>query len=209
MLFRSVIAIARDAAFAFIYPANVQTLHALGARTVFFSPLAGDALPACDALWLPGGYPELHAARLAARSDLKAQLHAHAAAGKPIWAECGGMMVLFERLTDASGHTWPLWGLLPGETAMQKRLGGLGMQQWAMPADSASHFLPPLPPLRGHTFHYSAARTPLSPIAHTRPAPGSARTSGEAIYQHGSVRASYFHAWLPSSPPMTTWLFGA
>lgn len=207
-----VIAIARDAAFAFIYPANVQTLHALGARTVFFSPLAGDALPACDALWLPGGYPELHAARLAARSDLKAQLHAHAAAGKPIWAECGGMMVLFERLTDASGHTWPLWGLLPGETAMQKRLGGLGMQQWAMPADSASGplpHLPPLPPLRGHTFHYSAARTPLAPIAHTRPSPGSARTSGEAIYQHGSVRASYFHAWLPSSPPMAAWLFGA
>ncbi len=124
------VAVARDAAFAFIYPANLETLRALGARLVFFSPLAGDALPACDALWLPGGYPELHAAALAARSDLRDQLHAHASAGKAIWAECGGLMVLMDELVTVDGAAHTLWGLLPGTARMQKELVGLGMQAW-------------------------------------------------------------------------------
>ena len=166
------VAVARDAAFAFIYPANVATLQALGARVVFFSPLAGDALPECDALWLPGGYPELHAAALAARSDLRSALHRHAADGKPIWAECGGMMALFEELVTADGAAHAMWGLLPGRTTMQKKLAGLGMQAWAAAADA--------PPLRGHSFHYSVCDTPLAPVGRTTPAPGSARREGEA-----------------------------
>ncbi len=200
------IAIARDAAFAFIYLANVQTLQEMGARAVFFSPLAGDALPACDAIWLPGGYPELHTPRLAARHDLQAQLRAHAAANKPIWAECGGMMVLFERLITADGQTHPLWGLLPGEATMQKRLAGLGMQEWE---SSESDDGNTNASLRGHTFHYATARTPLTPIAHTRPAPGSAPPAGEAIYRHGNTHASYFHPWFASNPQATARLFGA
>jgi cobyrinic acid a,c-diamide synthase len=92
------IAIARDAAFSFIYPANLDVLSALGARLSFFSPLAGDALPACDAVWLPGGYPELHAEALSANESMRASLAAHVAAGKPVWAECGGMMALFDEL---------------------------------------------------------------------------------------------------------------
>ena len=71
------IAIARDAAFAFVYPANLDVLSALGARLVFFSPLAGDGLPACDAIWLPGGYPELHADVLSRCGDLRAALGEH------------------------------------------------------------------------------------------------------------------------------------
>ena len=63
--------------------------------------------------------------------------------------------------------------------------------------------------LRGHTFHYATARTPLTPIAHTRPAPGSARPAGEAIYRHGNTHASYFHPWFASSPQATARLFGA
>ncbi|MDO8294154.1 MAG: cobyrinate a,c-diamide synthase [Gallionella sp.] len=74
------IAIARDAAFCFLYPANLELLASLGAQLVFFSPLAGDPLPHCDALWLPGGYPELHAAALAQHRVLFEQLRAHAAA---------------------------------------------------------------------------------------------------------------------------------
>jgi cobyrinic acid a,c-diamide synthase len=200
------IAIARDAAFSFIYPANLDVLTALGARLSFFSPLAGDALPACDAVWLPGGYPELHAEALSRCEPMRAALVAHVAAGKPVWAECGGMMALFEELAtheDAeAGNVHRLWGLLPGRVTMQKRLAGLGPQQLQL----GSHAL------RGHTFHYSRCETPLAPVARTA-RPGTTQAvgaqGGEALYVHGPVRASYFHAWFASSPEATARLFGA
>ncbi|NVM88252.1 cobyrinic acid a,c-diamide synthase [Variovorax sp. SG517] len=197
------IAIARDAAFSFIYPANLDVLTALGARLSFFSPLAGDALPACDAVWLPGGYPELHAQALAACEPMRESLAAHVAAGKPIWAECGGMMALFDELAiQDGGQVHRLWGLLPGRVTMQKRLAGLGPQQLSL----GGHVL------RGHTFHYSSCETPLVPAAHTA-RPGATQPvggrAGEALYVHGPVRASYFHAWFASSPQATARLFGA
>ena len=193
-----VIAIARDAAFSFLYPANLDLLQALGARLVFFSPLAGDALPACDAVWLPGGYPELHAEALSACHGLRDALAAHAAAGKPLWAECGGMMVLFDTLVAADGRAHAIWGLLPGRVMLQKRLAGLGPQQ----LDLAAHSL------RGHTFHYSTCDTKLAPVARThRPGAVSAVGAGEALYVRGRVRASYFHGWFPSSPEAAAQLF--
>ncbi|MDO5625213.1 MAG: cobyrinate a,c-diamide synthase [Pseudomonadota bacterium] len=218
------VAVARDAAFAFIYAANIECLHALGARVVFFSPLAGDALPACDAVWLPGGYPELHAAALSGCSELKSGLRRHAEGKKPIWAECGGMMALFDELVTADGTAHVLWGLLPGRVTMQKKLAGLGMQAWSDAAAALGVSLAPSPsgggsgwgpptldepsaPLRGHTFHYSSCQTPLPAVAHTTPAPGSVRPSGEAVHAQGSVRASYFHAWFASSPLATAALF--
>ncbi len=192
------IAIARDAAFSFLYPANLDLLSAMGAALVFFSPLAGEALPACDAVWLPGGYPELHAEALAAQSALRDALAAHVAAGRPVWAECGGMMALFDTLVTADGAVHPMWGLLPGRVTMQKRLSGLGPQQLQLNGHA----------LRGHTFHYSSCETPMSPAARTaRPGPAQPVGSGEAVYSHGSVRASYFHAWLPSSPEAAAALF--
>ena len=197
------IAIARDAAFSFIYPANLDVLTVLGAKLSFFSPLAGDALPACDAVWLPGGYPELHAQALSACTPIRESLNAHVAAGKPVWAECGGMMALFDELAlQEDGEVHRLWGLLPGRVTMQKRLAGLGPQQLSL----GSHVL------RGHTFHYSSCETPLEPVAHTA-RPGAAQAvgarAGEALYVHGPVRASYFHAWFASSPQATARLFGA
>jgi len=221
------VAVARDAALCFIYPANLDTLRslgaevvffspladaalppcdavwlpggdtlrALGARLEFFSPLAGDTLPACDAVWLPGGYPELHAQALSANHALRDGLRAHVAQGKPVWAECGGMMLLFDELVDKAGVTHAMWGLLPGRVVMQQRLAALGPQQLVLPAGS----------LRGHTFHWSKADTPLVPVARTQ-WPGSAAqpvasgADGEALYAHGPVRASYFHAWFASAP---------
>ena len=192
------IAIARDAAFSFLYPANLDLLQALGAQLAFFSPLADDALPDCDAVWLPGGYPELHAEALSARHGLRDALAAHAAAGKPLWAECGGMMTLFDTLVAADGRAHAMWGLLPGRVTLQRRLAGLGPQQ----LDLASHSL------RGHTFHYSTCDTPLPPAARThRPGAAQAVGAGEALYLHGSVRASYFHGWFPSSPEAAAQLF--
>jgi len=186
------IALAQDAAFCFSYPANIATLQALGATVLPFSPLAGDALPACDALWLPGGYPELHAAALAAMAPLRAQLHAHVAAGRPLWAECGGMMALFDTLVDGQGQAHAMWGLLPGSVTQGQRLAALGPQQLALGGQQ----------LRGHTFHHSTCATPQQPWAHCQAVRGGALAAGEALYVRGTLRASYFHAWFASNPAL-------
>lgn len=192
------IAVARDRAFCFIYQANTDLLLEMGAQVVFFSPLDGDRLPPCDAVWLPGGYPELHVDALAANTAMRQALADHVAAGRPVWAECGGMMALFEALQTTDGVVHPAWGLLPGRTVMQKRLAGLGPQQLLVQGQA----------LRGHTFHYSVAETALVPVAHsTRSHPTGVADTGEALYHHGPVRASYFHAWFPSSPQATAALF--
>ena len=194
------VAVARDAAFCFIYAANLDCLRELGAQLVFFSPLADAALPDCDALWLPGGYPELHLEALAANRAMKDSLAAHVRAGKPVWAECGGMMALFEELHTVDGQRHPMWGLLPGSVSMQKRLAALGPQQLGLDGGT----------LRGHTFHYSTCSTLLQPTTRTEAAPGrQLRGEGEALYVSGSVRASYFHAWFASSPEATARLFSA
>ncbi|KGG85310.1 cobyrinate a,c-diamide synthase [Comamonas thiooxydans] len=194
------IAIARDAAFSFIYPANLDCLRAMGAELCFFSPLASDALPPCDAIWLPGGYPELHARALHENRQLRDGIAEHMAQGKPVWAECGGMLALCDGVTALDGSTQPMWGLLPGQVVMQSRLGGLGMQQLALDMGL----------LRGHTFHYTRLETAM-PVLTRSSRPGAAVQAdrGEALYQYGSVRASYFHAWFPSCPSAVAALFGA
>lgn len=194
------VAVARDAAFSFIYPANLDCLQAMGAQLVFFSPLAGDGLPPCDAVWLPGGYPELHASALMANQVVQEGLRAHWAAGKPMWAECGGMVALCEGITGHDGQFAPLWGLLPGKAVLQKRLAGLGMQQLA--TDTGV--------LRGHTFHYSRLDSPVPVLTRSsRPGQAVEEGKGEALYQHGSLHASYFHAWFASSPrTVAGWLGG-
>ncbi|HNG82298.1 MAG TPA: cobyrinic acid a,c-diamide synthase, partial [Burkholderiaceae bacterium] len=191
------IAVARDAAFGFIYPANLAVLRDLGAQPIFFSPLAGDALPECDALWLPGGYPELHAERLAQRQDLRVQIVAHLAAGRPVWAECGGMMALAETLVDGQGRAHPLWGLLPGIATLGRRVAALGPHRWVQGDQE----------LRGHSFHWSRFDTPLAPVAATEPARGVAAGAGEPIYRVGTLRASWFHPWFASSPRAAAQLF--
>ncbi|NVE01831.1 cobyrinate a,c-diamide synthase [Massilia sp. BJB1822] len=190
------IAIARDAAFMFLYPANLETLRALGARLEFFSPLADEALPPrADAVYLPGGYPELHAGVLAAAAKWTASIRAAHTANLPIVAECGGMMALADMLCDSDGREWPMAGLLPGRVEMQKRLAGLGAQ--ALPTE---HGL-----LRGHTFHYSRLTTETAPVAHTVKNPSG--LEGEAVYKIGSLHASYFHAYFPSNPEAVAALF--
>ncbi|MEE9425588.1 MAG: cobyrinate a,c-diamide synthase, partial [Methylococcales bacterium] len=98
------IGIARDAAFAFIYQANLDLLQTLGAKLIFFSPLTDQTLPDVDSIYLPGGYPELYLEQLHENVHLKSQLKTHFSQGKPIYAECGGMLYLFESLTDKSGN---------------------------------------------------------------------------------------------------------
>ncbi|SIO50944.1 cobyrinate a,c-diamide synthase [Paraburkholderia phenazinium] len=190
------IAIAKDAAFSFIYPANLALLEALGARLAYFSPLANEPLPqAADALYLPGGYPELHARTLVDRKCSAGSIHAHAAAGKPLIAECGGMLYLLDRLIDVHGASTPMLGLLPGEASMQTRFAALAMQQI-----EGRHGV-----MTGHTFHYSKLNTPLAPVT-TAVRPQGA-TSGEALYRHGAIVATYMHAYWPSNPVFAAALF--
>lgn len=183
------IAVAQDAAFSFIYPANLDCLRALGAEVLCFAPSQGQALPDCDALWLPGGYPELHAPALRANPHFFADLAAHLAAHKPLLAECGGMLALVERLTDAEGVAHPMAGLMPGHAQMQQRLAALGLQSIDWPG---------LGTLRGHSFHYSRLDTPLTPLARASN-PNGGQTA-EALYAQGSLRASYIHHYFPSNP---------
>ncbi|WP_219621566.1 cobyrinate a,c-diamide synthase [Cupriavidus pauculus] len=184
------VAIARDDAFRFVYPANLDTLIALGAHIAWFSPLRDHALPPCDAVWLPGGYPELHGAALAANTSMHEALRDAHARRVPILAECGGMMALFEHLVDREGVSHAMAGLLPGTATMQRRLAAIGHQAVTLAESGAV--------LRGHTFHYSSAATPLKPVVRAvSPRDGS---TGEAVYQAGSLTASYVHFYFPSNP---------
>lgn len=188
------IAVARDAAFSFLYPENLRLLEALGAELRFFSPLA-DAGVQADAVYLPGGYPELHLAPLAANRAMHAALGSHLAAGRPIYAECGGMLYLLERLTDTAGQGADLLGLLPGQAQMQPRLAGLGMQAlWLAGGE-----------IRGHSFHHSRMHTPVAPTTHAVRQHGE--RPGEPFYALGALRASYVHLYFPSNPAAAARLF--
>jgi len=190
------VAVARDAAFSFIYPANIALLQSMGARVVYFSPLEHTALPPADAVYLPGGYPELHAARLANNLALHEALRAHVAAGKPLLAECGGMMLLFEHLTDLAGRRHSMVGLLPGESCMQSTLQSLALQ--AVTFEEGE--------LRGHSFHHSRLTTPLAPMLRARTQRGA---QGEAVFRHGALTATYIHFYWPSNPRATARLFAS
>lgn len=189
------IGVARDAAFAFLYPANLDTLRALGAELVFFSPLVDTGLPAIDAVYLPGGYPELHLDTLAANGSLRQALREHHQAGKPLYAECGGLLYTLESLADREGYRAPMLGLLPGHAALQPKLVSLGMQAVDLPEGE----------LRGHTFHHSKLDTPLRPLAHGRRQRDG--KPGEAVYRTGRLTASYLHLYFASNPAATARLF--
>lgn len=189
------IAVARDAAFSFLYPANLDCLRALGAQLAFFSPLADAALPPADAVYLPGGYPELHLDQLAGNHAMRQALRQHAAAGKPLYAECGGLLYLLEQLAAADGQAAPMLGLLPGQARLGNSLAALGYQ--TLPLVQGE--------LRGHTFHYSRLETPLAPAVQAIPQrPGQ---TGEALFRHGSIVASYLHLYFPSNPLAAASLF--
>jgi cobyrinic acid a,c-diamide synthase len=153
-----------------------------------------DRLPDCDALWLPGGYPELHGDRLGANGALTSDIRAHHRAGKPILAECGGMLYCLDRLYDGQGQGFDMLGILSGEAHMQPRLTALGLQAVDFARGN----------LRGHTFHFSRLSTPVAAIARATNPNGGA---GEAIFRQGSLLASYVHFYFPSAPQAAAALF--
>ena len=189
------IAIACDAAFSFIYPANVLALKEMGAEVIFFSPVNDKTLPEADALWLPGGYPELHIKELETNKTMKHSIQEHFESNKPILAECGGMLYLTQSLTDKEGQQGNMVGLLTATAKMQSQLAGLGMQEAVLPQ---GHFT-------AHTFHHSSLETDLSPVSHGIQQRG--KQPGEAIYSSNSLIASYLHLYFPSNLQATAKLF--
>ncbi|MFD1598057.1 cobyrinic acid a,c-diamide synthase, partial [Halobellus rarus] len=146
------VAVARDEAFRFCYPATIERLRER-AEVIPFAPTAGDDLPDCDGVYLPGGYPELHTEALADSPAIR-QIGTAAADGLPVLGECGGLMALSESLTTADGDTHQMAGVLPADVRMHDRYQALDhvelrARRGALTADSGSR-------LRGHEFHYSS-----------------------------------------------------
>ncbi len=187
------IAVARDAAFSFLYPHMLAGWRAAGAEIVPFSPLADEAPPSdCDACWLPGGYPELHAGRLAGAHRFLAGLR-HFAGMRPVHGECGGYMVLGESLEDADGLTHPMAGLLPVATSYAKRRLHLGYRvarlvEAGMLGAAGTRLV-------GHEFHYASELTPApdagNALARVTDAEGVAL--GFAGHRRGRVTGTFFH----------------
>jgi cobyrinic acid a,c-diamide synthase len=187
------IAVAGDAAFSFLYPHMEAGWRAAGAELVPFSPLADEAPPSdCDACWLPGGYPELHAARLADARNFLAGLRAFAA-DRCVHGECGGYMVLGESLEDADGVTHPMAGLLPVATSYRARRLHLGYRVATLIADGALG--PAGTRLVGHEFHYASERTgtPTTDEALAVVTDAEGTALGLAGHRRGRVTGSFFH----------------
>ncbi|MGH6818581.1 MAG: cobyrinate a,c-diamide synthase [Methylovirgula sp.] len=185
------IALAFDAAFTFVYPHVLEGWRRAGAEIVHFSPLADEPPPDdCDACWLPGGYPELHAGRLAAAQRFRTGLSRFAQT-RPVHGECGGYMVLGRRLEDANGVTHAMLGLLGHATSFAKRKMQLGYREARLLAPSMLGKAGDI--LRGHEFHYATlvAAGGDAPFADLSDAQN--RTLGPAGGQCGHVTGTFFH----------------
>ncbi len=182
------IAIARDDAFAFAYPHLLDGWRAMGAQVTPFSPLRDEAPDAsADAVFLPGGYPELHGATLANANAFKTGLLAARERGALIYGECGGFMVLGEALVDKAGESHPMTGLLPLTTRIDRPKRVLGYRRLLQAGD-----LPWPARLNGHEFHYSSARqSRLEPLFAATDARGEALPDMGAVI--GRVMGSYAH----------------
>jgi len=189
------IAIARDDAFSFIYDENTRFLESLGATLVFFSPINDQAVPKSDVVWLPGGYPELHAKALSKNTPMLSSLKEFFEHDKVILAECGGFLYTLDTLTDLDNNTYIMTGLLKGEGAMRGKRGCQGMQTAPLPEGE----------IRGHAHHRSRSKLAMEPIAsgirQRHPAPG------EPIYRERNLTATYLHLFFPSNPEAIIDLF--
>ena len=186
------IALAQDAAFTFLYPHVAAHWRAMGAELVSFSPLADQAPDAsCDVCWLPGGYPELHAGRLAAAGNFLSGTRRFAET-KPVHGECGGFMVLGRSIEDADGVTHEMLGLLGHATSFAKRKMNLGYRQATLTAASPLGATGSV--IRGHEFHYAQTveRGDDAPLGEL--ADGQGKPLGSFGGRRGHVTGTFFHA---------------
>jgi cobyrinic acid a,c-diamide synthase len=191
------IGLAFDQAFHFYYEDNLSRLRALGAELVCFSPTHDARLPEVDGLYLGGGYPELHAEALASNASMLAHIRAFAAAGHPIYAECGGLMYLCQGIRGLDGRRHSMAGLVPGEAVMSDKLEALGYVEVETQAPSCLggaglRF-------RGHQFRYSRLEEAGPEVAYSVRKRRGGETAPEG-YRAGNVLASYVHAHWASNP---------
>ncbi len=192
--------IARDRAFCFYYPENLELLADSGAELVPFSPLEDRELPTgLHGIYLGGGYPELYAAQLAANSDMRKAIRERAAAGLPIYAECGGLMYLAKGILDLEGQAHPMAGVFPFTVRMPPRLKALGYREVTMAA--AGLLGSAGTTIRGHEFHYSemVGEPTGVPRLYRLASRKGGKTVAEGYCEH-NVLASYVHLHFGSNP---------
>jgi cobyrinic acid a,c-diamide synthase len=202
------IAVARDEAFQFYYRDNLDMLEEAGARIVYWSPLHDRALPETDGLYLGGGYPELYGGALSANAALRRQVRAFVDSGRPLYAECGGLMYLAETLTDLDGTAWPMVGLLPAAVRMERGRLTIGYRQVEMTAPSALG--PAGTRARGHEFHRSALGPVPDSVARVYSI-SDARGDGARPegFTAGRALMSYVHLHFGSNPAVARSLVSA
>ncbi|MEK7826941.1 MAG: cobyrinic acid a,c-diamide synthase, partial [Thermodesulfobacteriota bacterium] len=196
------IGVARDAAFHFYYQDLFDALRTSGCEVLFFSPLDDRRLPeGLFGLYLGGGYPELHAERLAENGEMLAAIRAYAGSGRPLYAECGGLMYL-SRGIEADGRFYPLAGVLPTRTRMLTGKKALGYVEVALAEDSLWGRRGEL--LRGHEFHYSELIDDPASDPAWRKVYSLRRRRTDTVetegYQNGAILASYLHLHYASRP---------
>lgn len=197
------IGLASDEAFHFYYEDNLRRLENAGAELIPFSPTHDKQLPQVDGLYIGGGYPEVHAAELAANASMRLDIQGFARSGGVIYAECGGLMYLCSLLRTLDGASYPMCGVLPGVTTMCERLQALGYVEVEIVRDSivgraGVRF-------RGHQFRYSNIEIKEQQVTHAFDV--ARRRGGKAFpegYQINRVLGSYVHAHWASNPGLPT-----
>lgn len=191
------VGVARDEAFAYLYPANIELLESMGAELVYFSPLHDPSIPNVDSLWFPGGFPELYLNELAENKSMKATIRDFQASGGNILAECGGMMYLLGSLIDSNGIEAKMVGLLPGRGKFLSHLSAVGHQ--LINVDDQN--------IRGHLYHSSRMESDMEQVSISERRPG--KRPSETLYRLGNLTASYVHFYLPSNPLLTAKFLGS
>ncbi|MEE4563158.1 cobyrinate a,c-diamide synthase [Paenibacillus polymyxa] len=197
---RPIIAVARDAAFNFYYPENMDLLRLAGAEIAYFSPLAGERVPEhANGLYLGGGFPEEFAADIAANTGFLQDIRNAVSRDMPVFAECGGYMILARTLTDRAGHAHHMAGVIPSDVRMQEKRAALGYREATALQDCL--LLEAGETIRGHEFHYSV----MSYDESAAPYPFAYQTKGmrglqSEGYAKGNLLAAYTHIHLASLP---------
>lgn len=204
------IGVARDAAFSFYYEDNLDLLRELGAETVSFSPLMDRCLPpSLDAIYLGGGYPELHAQQLSSNTSMLHAVREFAASGRPVYAECGGMMYLTRSLIDKEGNQHDMAGVFPFAIEMTSKLVRFGYVTVEFALDCLLG--PAGTTIRGHSFHHSRILgAPATPCSYLVEYSLSGKSESEGFGLPGTnVLASYIHLHFRANPAVAQNLLAA